>query len=792
MSNRREQLATHFTKIELSKWFLQTYPREMGPLYQRFKACHASKGRDFILRKMLELMLEFAPSREMEEERLQLAQKVFDYFRYTYDPENGNSWQFLDDEGLGLRVMLSGQELNEEQFLSLITAFTQQGKTFVMIALMAIHLALGHIPLIVVKSITDADQLISRLKIVFADLCIFLESKGGVEKELLEHFQDYCYHDSRDTAFSKQKFHDNLNAILIGNRTAPIIAIHHEEHLKRILNIHQIVGKKVKIALFIDEAHELGGYKQIGQIGDGTDLHDPNCAYDVLISKFKEPTNTFKTYLISATTQDILYNEPRLYGKSVCRIPHRKGYVGIPEMRFIIEQLGDTIKTDVHGHIVNIHTGWFEIMNYLSELEPIKRINKFDIEDEHPIILLSMIERENDRQRMILESCKQGTVPVNEQHRKIIDTNWVVMCKNQEGTRLSHESLRGKTITINNQTLSDPLHTGEFLFRASIELVLQWLYMNGGSEIYSHIMIIAYNKAQASTTFCSAVTYNPETDANWHPTHLELLNISKNIPTSKLEQRFGRGTGNNQDNLRDGGKFRTTAFCSEEMKKKILLGFILNVRTSHAVIERCREGNFKVMDFVRDNIELYPNHIPNNPFTIKDLKKCITRKQGRNKSAELERFALKHSKNGAGPICVLASELHDVFGWKPESVQKIKELFIRDLKDSKGIQQGINAPKISQEIASRGLIYTLQVENLTEADARIWSDTVDMIVTSDVWIRRSVIVNNLVSAGKYISSSIRARLTTLQQSVPGKQEIGQGLNFRKIGESEDLELLYHP
>jgi hypothetical protein len=87
-------------------------------------------------------------------------------------------------------------------------------------------------------------------------------------------------------------------------------------------------------------------------------------------------------------------------------------------------------------------------------------------------------------------------------------------------------------------------------------------------------------------------------------------------------------------------------------------------------------------------------------------------------------------------------------------------------------------------------IYNINPDDLTEAKSKIVSDVIDQMAESDVWYSRAKIINNLVKNKHYVINTIRADLTRLQQS--GKKTVlpRYGLNFRKIGETEELELLY--
>jgi hypothetical protein len=785
---RYDRLATTTNQSKIGRVYRDLYPEEMSDLYCQLLKCKTIKGRELVLQKMHNLMHEKMALPVEQKGSVELAESIFDYFRYTYDSEGGR-WSFFEDYGLGIRELIESsaarQRINEERYMALLTAFTQQGKTFVMIALSAIHLALGENVLIVVKSVSDADQLIPRINTVFMRLCSFLKEKGRFTDANLAMFQTpYCYLDSRQNSVEKKTFEQELHKALTGVNPHIIIAIHHEQHLDRIIKHHVILGRVAKIALMVDEAHELGAYKYMSKTGLGDDMYNPLCAFDIAMDRLKDPVNTTRVYLITATPQDIYYCEPRLWGRSCCRIPHRKGYVGISEMQFEIVEPGNRLRGDsVDGRNIYMYEGWLSIVAELSRESPVERVNKFGIEDTHPIILISMVERENERQHLILEACKRGTIPVNENHRQIIDANWTVICKNQTGTRIFHESLRGQTVTIGKQACHDYLNTGEFVLKATVEEVLQWLFMNGGVNQFGHIMIVAYNKAQASTTFCSAVTGNIETDANWHPTHVELINIGKTCSTSKLEQRVGRGTGNNKDRLRNGSIFHTKLYCSAATKKKLLLGVALNVSTTQAIVERCAEGDFKVMEFVRAR-EMYSSHIPNNPFSIPNLKTTISKKKGRNPNAIVEKHAIRYGRYGASALCVLQPSLQKVYKWKPDAMKRIRAQFEMEAR-------GQSEEKKTDNIASDGLVYTIDPESLTDSKARLVSEVIDQIADSDVWVARAAIINRLVQLKGYTANTIRADLTRIQQSVIGRPMIGSGLNFRKISGKEEIEVLYH-
>ncbi len=649
---------------------------------------------------------------EQRNNKIELANAFFDYCVFSVDKENSMERSYFSSQSLYLREFIQrfDKPLPPEKYMVLLTAFTQQGKTFTIAALIGLHQILGQNSLLLVKSIPVAEQTIPRIRKFFDNAVDFLKHRkirSFSDDDLSVLKNPFCYLDSSKTKAEKQIFTRDLRLAITNKRCSVIIAIHNQGHLNRIRKLYDETGRRSKIVLFIDEAHELGGYKVMGASPLGNDLHDPECKYDTEIAIFKEAEMTHRVYLITATPQCVYFMEPRLRGHSVCRIPQPKGYVGIPNMHFVISEKEKLVHGRTQeGKIVSLYSGWLTILANLSETEPIKRFNKFLEPDSHPIVLLSMIERENEKQRMILEACKLGTVPINDDHRKIIEAKWVIICVNQNGIHVSHETFKGQTITFQGQTVHDFLNTGELLFeKTTIEKVLQWLFILGceGCEDnregrgrciarFPRIMIIAYNKAKASTTFGSAVTEDPYTDANWHITHIESINTGKTLSADKAEQNIGRGTGVYRDVLCNNRRFQTTVYCDRKTKEKLIRGFTMSNYLTELIRERATHGDFNVMEFVR-SVEMYPSHIPHNPFSVNGLKSMIKRKKGKNPKEDIEKHAMKNAQNAGTVVAMLQPSLQGLFMWRSEGMKLLQEKYsaqIRVIKETESKKEDHN------------------------------------------------------------------------------------------------------
>lgn len=565
----------------------------------------------------------------------EFVQNVFNYFKYQFDPELKCDNPILLDEAFDFtKRFILGEPINQKRWITLITALTQSGKTFIAIAIVCIELALGLTPVFIVKDIHQKNQFVERYIKICVGLCRYLEKKG-FPKKLTDRYKDYSYKDSKTTG--KNFFTNCLN----GKERKLIICIHEHTHLERILND---ITDKSNLALFIDEAHKLGGYKN----SDGT--HNPYVKYDNNLAEIKKYAK--KIYLITATPQDILVSEPNLYSKGVVFLPAGKDYVGITDWSLIKidEDTEEEISMNIQDNVTKVKSSFFETMSELSEKQPIKRIDKFGKEGYHPINVLARFENENQKQYLLLESFKPKINPVNNHHENMIKSNWAVMTFNQFGVHLYHESLKNTPVVIGTETFFGN-EEGDIFFKGNIQIgeVWQWLALNGGVKRFPRLCTIAYKAAEEGITFCSTWTGNQETDFSWHITHA-YVRMGNSACSSHVEQCFCRANGNHGDNI------KPTIYCINQDRSKLFKGFNLHDEQVKAILNLKRnEGDVKVLDFVR-KIPIADNRVPKRVFTFPGGNSLLN--TYKNPEGKMEDQVLSLAKKATSCLSVINPETY--------------------------------------------------------------------------------------------------------------------------------------
>lgn len=559
-----------------------------------------------------------------------LVKHVFQYYRHKYNQHLGTDNSILLHEAFEFINLMNGKISPPKRHKTLITALTQAGKTFLVFAVSFVYNALGYVPVYIVKDRKQKNQFISRFITETNTLKNHLEDKC-FSKETLSIFNTPLYYDSKTGNI--KSFIKNLTSSLDGSFPRPIVCLWEHTHIQKV---HNLITDSSKIALFIDEGHILGGIKQLSKFGNSCDLHTDK-KYDNIISDLKMKSE--KVFYITATPQDILMTEPELYTHGVVWLPKGHMYRGLENWKFNILSLEyqkeekktkHEIQVDF-GHNITVPKSFFDTMYDLSCQTPIKRTNKFGIEDTHPINILAKFESINDRQHMLLKSFYPKDLP-NSKYKKIIDSNWTALSFNQYGVRLFHTSLIGKKITIGNYT-SINHGTGDFLFpNAEISEVYDYLAKNGGVNRFPRIVTFSYKSAEEGITFSSTWTDDVKTDSNWHLTHA-YIRLGKNTSTSKAEQSAGRCSGNHGDNL------PITIYCTLTDKKKLIKGYNLHDKQVQAICKLAQdEGDVKVSDYIR-NLSIFNNHVPKKYYSI---PKAITHlKKIKNPEADFEEQSLE-------------------------------------------------------------------------------------------------------------------------------------------------------
>jgi hypothetical protein len=348
--------------------------------------------------------------------------------------------------------------------------------------------------------------------------------------------------------------------------------------------------------------------------------------------------------------------EDNLYTEGIIFLPPTENYHGIEDWNIVTLPENDPdITLTVGKSTVKIPESFITTMSNLSNKEPIDRINKFGIKDKHPIVLIARFERKNEGQRLILESLKPGTLPINDNHRNTISKNWVSMTLNQKGIHLFHQSLRKCTVTIGSESFSDAVGTGEFLFqKAQIDEVMDWLAKNGGVKRFPRWVIIAYDSAEEGVTFNSTYTGYVETDANIHLTDT-YNKFSNKTSASDIEQATGRLNGNHGDNM------SITAHVDQKTKEILIKSHALH---DAQILALCRLGkdhnDVKVTNAVR-NMPVFINHVHKNYCKVSGASNLMTNKI-KNPNTSLENESLRTHTKAKSTLMLLAPEKYEEEG----------------------------------------------------------------------------------------------------------------------------------
>ncbi len=741
MNKSSLKISTYKRFTEEARFYARRYSTvTMTSLYNKFTSHRSSKKRNTILEQMrLEWQSQYGngilkTEDEISDEKL-LAKATFRFYLHQINPDTKTRDHLLYDMAFELQHLLNGGKPDEKRFLTLITAATQSGKTFLAIGLMNIMLSLGYVPCFIVMNLKQKSQLFKRYINDTIQLKNYLLSEGFFGKKL-DIFEEPIFYDSSN----HDTFSADLQSCLNGSARRTVICIHHEKHLTNILGY---MTPDSNIILFIDEAHKLGGYKKMSISGDGDDLHG-TAIYDNTLQELKHHAQ--KIYLITATPQDILLTDPNLYAYGIVYIPEGTQYQGIPCWKFDLicektknsDELMAEVNENGKGKIIGIPEPFMKMMKNLSHKDPIKRTDKFGKKGYHPINVLARYQPINELQHMTLSSFRSDTKPANDDHKEIIDSDWTVMVFNQYGVRLFHQSIRGETITIGEETIKDYIGNGEFLFKhADLGEVWNWLAHHGGVERFPRLVTIAYNNASEGISYCSTWTNEPDTDASWHITH-GYIRLGTSASSAMMEQAMGRMNGNFGDTI------IPTITCTLDEKQRCIKGHLLHYKWIKALSELAlHKKDVRVIDFITKD-PLFTNHIPRSFSGIPKAVKQLKRKPNPHKKMEEDSF--KKYRNAISTMEILAPEHFD----KDESRRK------RNIE---------RCEKDNEMNKSNGNTYRLVVPEKIKTDTdmmKIYKKTVEFILDkygTSVWVNRTHVIKHI--GGN--EQSIKGTLTHIYQ-----------------------------
>ena len=323
---------------------------------------------------------------------------------------------------------------------------------------------------------------------------------------------------------------------------------------------------------------------------------------------------------MSATVQDILMVDDKLWSDNLVYIPPNEDYRGIFNSKFI----NIDVSEDVDEQIIPLST--CRILEELSITEPIVRYNKrSDKIDIHPINFLAKICRKVEQQHFILSCFATKQLP-----KKILNGNWTVLTLQGEGIRIYHDSFGFKTFKIKEQE-SIIKETGEHFFPSgfsnsvNISDVYQFL-AERGVQLHPRIMTISYDMC------CEAISFISHYDKpqNYHITH-STFKMSDTSNSSNVQQALSRSFGNHGDDI------ELTIYVSQKLKEKVIKGFELHDKQIKSLISLSQTGNTHITSNIicseyLKNLEIMDNRVPTVYNRVKNL--ILNKVANSNKSKE--------------------------------------------------------------------------------------------------------------------------------------------------------------
>jgi hypothetical protein len=636
-----------------------------------------------------------------------LAEAVFYFYRYDNNKEN----IYMKHESLDFENLIKTGNTDKKRWMTLLTAYCQSGKTFLIIACMAVYLALGITPVFIVKDRINRLQAYTRISKSFSNLRIFLSKHGYKEERKI--YSDCLYMDSQSD-ISQNEYKKKITHSLIGgmsnNKRRIVMCIKHEMHVRRV---NECLTSLSQFALIIDEAHILSGYKYLGD-GSGEDMYDEGVAYDRELHALKNDIHCKKLIEITATAQSILVSNPKLYTKGILHIQASSEHRNLSNVIFDTthhedekrdkREYREKIKNTRAIDELSVYAFPQSMLTFLYEksISPSYiRTNKFGVEDRLAIHALIKHDRLVSEQHKLMITFKDTAIPTCEKHAVIIASKWVVMTIQSEGIRVYHSDLIGKTININGEVVTSN-DVGEFLFtKAEICDIWQYLEMNGGVDTYPRRVCIAYNSVEEGVTFSGYYdATDPSVDKNLHLTDI-YINMPNTAPTCRLRQSIERGSGNHGDDI------SINVYCCQLIKEKWVKSVAVLDEHLTFLQTLSQDGrDIKVIDAIKEH-SIYENRIPKNYIKVKGGIDNVSKKENPNGNDEDDELRIKikgiHALNFIAPdvykIHILSRSQLDLIELREEKLEQESEILEETLiHRSKSIMKTKDKDKEEEQV----------------------------------------------------------------------------------------------
>ena len=561
---------------------------------------------------------------------VKLSAAAYRYFRHKYHDDDGLDGSWLMHEAFSLLKLLEGLEPNDNERYALFTALFQSGKTFLAIDLIIIYLALDLTPVVVVPKSTDVRQLIGRMREEMTAFTTAMK-KQGFSDDVLSIYDEILYNSSSEKLDDITK----MEMAISRERLRCIVCVKQHQHIERITDL----DPDSRIALFIDEAHIAGGYKQAHE--DEDQLHNEEVRYDRAIVQLKaEAATRGKVILQTATAANIMVSEHNLWSDCVFQKCHGPWYRGPTQIEY---QLVGT--KDADEELISALT-------QLSHQQPLKRVVYRDRgrKDIHPIYLLAHTTRSVEHMKSILQSFHNDN-PITP--REIIDSNWLVMTFQGEGLRVWHKSFMGRRIEIDG-VVSQDHGSGEHIF-PGIEpyQMMDWCDANGGVERFPRRVVLSYDMGEEGITFGNR---------NVHLTHLLLFG---NTTSARTAQILNRLSGNHGDN------HPLVAMVSSANKHKSIKEFLAHDEWVKELCGLKKRGNFQISKYLTEKCHL-EGHIPKKFISIKNATGLL--REESNPNLKEEKKALRNTHSAEICIAFDKEKFEDDFKKMVKEKKELREM----------------------------------------------------------------------------------------------------------------------
>lgn len=300
------------------------------------------------------------------------------------------------------------------------------------------------------------------------------------------------------TSRNKEKFLDSLT----GRDVKTIVTLGNRCELSRLQRLIQeaeeISGEKSSYNVIIDEAD--AAYKR-----------DVEIYSDIFESVLG---GSERIIGVSATTFRLWFLEDRIQTTNIVILPVHRDYRGVKDFHF--EPIPIECRAARRSeHVMDENMHFEEYMHNLTEKDIYHYTDMVTGEmSSHPhMMLFRCSEKLNEHHEQALDWIRNHAV---------FGEKWTVIIFNGDGIAIwDHrlEEMRSLFIKGEKSSRDNCIHRFE---RTSLRHVLEWLRVNGGAEVFSHIAIISGRLVNRMISFVSS-------SYKWHLTSLYLILNNKNV-----------------------------------------------------------------------------------------------------------------------------------------------------------------------------------------------------------------------------------------------------------------------